>query len=297
MRRIRAHDPMVVLMAVLVVAALLAATVAFAVGADLVAMLLGGAIVAVAMVGLVGLWLVPARRQAARAERRAEQVAREQGSRTRRAVHAAERRLYTQLEALAWLRDELELPIPLPPMRGAAASPDLLLELTRIIERTRPDTILELGSGISTVVMAARCKAAGRGHVIALEHSASYADSTRAELFAQGLQAHATVIDAPLEDVTIGDRTWSWYARGPEIPDEVDLLLVDGPPASLGPLARYPALVLLQDRLAPGAVVIVDDGDRADEREMIKRWQSDYPAMDVVYLPFAKGAWTLTTRA
>lgn len=294
MRRIRDPRAATLALAGAVAVALLAALASLALGADVATLALGGAIVATAMFGVIGLWLEPARRGAQQAARRAEREAREQAGRTRRAVHAAERRLYTQLEALAWLRDELRLPVPLAPMRGAAASPDLLLELTRLIDRIRPETIVELGSGISTVVMAARCKAAGRGHVLALEHDPGYAAATRAELFAQGLEAHATVVDAPLEELVIGAETWSWYGLAPDTPSDIDLLLVDGPPAGTGRLARYPALPRFRERLAPGAVVVADDGDRPDEREMVERWQAEYPGLEVRYLPFAKGAWLLT---
>jgi hypothetical protein len=48
--------------------------------------------------------------------------------------------------------------------------------------------------------------------------------------------------------------------------DEIDLLLVDGPPGSLGEMARYPALHVLESQLASNAVVILDDADRPDER-------------------------------
>ena len=46
--------------------------------------------------------------------------------------------------------------------------------------------------------------------------------------------------------------------------DLIDLLLVDGPPAyAVGHgLARYPALPVLRDRLAPGATVVLDDVER-----------------------------------
>jgi len=283
--------------ALAMLAAVMSMLAAVALGLDALAVVLGAAIATAAMAVVVGAWLEPARRRAGRAERRAGREERAQGRRTRRAIHAAERRSYSQVEALAWLRDELDLRSPLPPLRGAAASPDLLLELLRIIDRNTPGLILELGSGASTVVMAARCKSLGSGQVVALEHDASYAEATRQELRGQGLADSATVVDAPLVDVAAGDETRSWYSLGPDIPSRIELLFVDGPPATVAPLARYPALPLLRGRLAPGAVVLVDDGDRPDERRMVQRWKAEVDGLEVRYLPFAKGAWVLTMPA
>jgi len=170
-----------VVMAGLVVAAL----VAFALGADAASFALGAATVAGAFAIVIGAWLLPARRNAHR-------------QRTRRAIHSAEKRLFSQLEAFAWLRDELQLKGPLPPTRGAAAAPDALLELVRIVDRTAAETVVELGSGVSTIVVARRMQQAGRGHIAALEHLPEYAGATRAEIVAQGLEDFATVLDAPL---------------------------------------------------------------------------------------------------
>ncbi len=54
-----------------------------------------------------------------------------------------------------------------------------------------------------------------------------------------------------------------------------DLLIVDGPPAD-GPgqgAARAPALPALQDKLAPGATVVLDDAVRPGESEVLERWE------------------------
>jgi predicted O-methyltransferase YrrM len=278
----------------LIAAMLLALFVSFALGADSVSLLLGGAIVATAMALVVGAWVRPLRRDQRARQRRNELKARRRARRTRDAVHDAERRLFSQLEALAWLRDELRFKTPLPPTRGAAAAPDALLELVRIIDRSEATSVVELGSGVSTIVCARRLQQAGHGHVVALEHMPEYAAATRAEIAAHGLEEFATVVDAPLVEVQIGDGHWSWYEIGPGVPDHIDTLFVDGPPMLTGPLARYPALPLLQDRLTPGAVVFLDDGDRPDEREMVRRWQAEIGGFEVRHLEFAKGAWLMT---
>jgi predicted O-methyltransferase YrrM len=224
----------------------------------------------------------------------AEREARIQGRRTIDAIEAAEARLFSQLEALDWLRAELQLAHPLPATRGYAAAPDALVELVRIIDRRAPAQVLELGSGVSTIVIARRLQQSGGGHVTALEHQPEHAERTRAELQAQGLTAVANVVDAPLRKVSIGPGSWSWYELGAGLPVAVDAVFVDGPPGATGSLARYPALPLLRDRLAPGATLFVDDGDRPDEREMVRRWQAEVEGLEATHLSLLKGAWLLT---
>ena len=60
--------------------------------------------------------------------------------------------------------------------------------------------------------------------------------------------------------------------------DLIDLLVVDGPPAfadGLG-LARHPALPVLRDRLAPDATVVLDDVERPGEQEVLRRWEDEF---------------------
>jgi predicted O-methyltransferase YrrM len=294
----RLRRPTTLSLVALLAGAAAAAVLAVA-GVDLVALLLGAATAAaaIAIVVVVGLRpIASAQRGALRGERQRDARDRARHARTRRAVDRAERRLFSQLEALGWLRDLLSLEHPLPPTRHWAASPDLLVELLRIIDRGRPTTVLELGSGVSTIVMAARLEAVGGGRLVALEHDPAYAAETRRNLALHGLDGVATVLDAPLSTLRVGEEEWSWYTlpeEGLPAPASVDLLLVDGPPGATGHLARYPALPLLAPRLAPGATIVVDDADRPDEREMARRWQSERPGLSLQHLPLESGAFVL----
>ena len=185
----------------------------------------------------------------------------------------------------------------MPATSGWAVSADFLVEIVRHVQSTGPLNVLELGSGTSSVVIAACLRRGGGGRLTSLEHQPAYAEQTRRELSAQGLDAFATVLDAPLVDVTLERGAWRWYDLSNVSPSErFDVLLVDGPPADTGPLARYPALPLLLTRLSPTAKILVDDGDRADEREMVARWQDETPGLEVRYLSLAKGAYVIGWR-
>ncbi len=80
----------------------------------------------------------------------------------------------------------------------------------------------------------------------------------------------------------LGGETLTWYdpAVFADLSD-IDLLFVDGPPGKSGPLARFPAVPVLADRCRPGAVVLLDDGGRPQERRMADRWIAEHGATEV----------------
>lgn len=158
--------------------------------------------------------------------------------------------------------------------------------------------IVEVGSGYSTLLVARRLTDRGRGHVTSLDHLEEFADRTRGWLRDRGTDERATVVHAPIVDHEIGGETYPWYdleAAAEHLPDRIDLLVVDGPPGELGRRARWPAVPLLLDRLAPDASVLLDDGDRADETRIAYSWR-DLLDSEIRYFPGGKGGWVLTRR-
>ena len=71
------------------------------------------------------------------------------------------------------------------------------------------------------------------------------------------------------------------------------MLIVDGPPATMGEMARYPALPSLHARLADNCVILMDDGNREDERLTAKRWTTEFPEFSAEFLYLEKGAYLL----
>lgn len=179
--------------------------------------------------------------------------------------------LYTQLTTLHGLERALALPGTLPATRGWAGSPDFLLHVHELARTYQPGTVVECSSGVSTVVLARTLQMNGTGRVWSLEHDPLYAGKTRNLLRQFDLQSLATVIDAPLLPHSIDGNTHLWY-RLDEVPQAIDMLVIDGPPWSTQPMARYPALPLLIDRLAPGAIVVLDDAARPEETQAVEQW-------------------------
>jgi predicted O-methyltransferase YrrM len=167
---------------------------------------------------------------------------------------------------------------PMPELGDWAMSPSTLVWILDRISNSSVRTILECGSGSSTIWFATiLAHRGGEGQVIALEASAEYAEITRADLARHGLQDRAVVLDAPLIETSVPGRANQPYFDLSVLSDRppVDLLFVDGPIGGIARQARYPAYPLLADRLAPGAVVVLDDTGRPDEAAIVRLWKNE----------------------
>ncbi|MEW1835801.1 class I SAM-dependent methyltransferase [Microbacterium sp. NPDC079995] len=192
--------------------------------------------------------------------------------------------LLTDLQALAQLMTRYQPSAPLPIVSGWAVSPAGLIYLTTAIEEGDLQLAVECGSGTSTLWMAYAMRQKGSGRVIALEHLPQFAEKTYNDLRAHGLEDWAEVLTVPLADTSTPRGTASWYdIDASALPGSIDLLLVDGPPATTGPHARYPALSVLAPSLALNCLIVADDTNRSDEKEMIEFWMSEHP--DLAELP------------
>lgn len=165
------------------------------------------------------------------------------------------------------------------PWSEGAMSPAGLATVAAEVSFAERREIVELGSGVSTVVLARLARQLG-GRVVALEHSPGWVGWVRRQLRRDGLSDLATVVEAPLRPHPLALDGAPWYVEAAlaEVPlDGIELLLVDGPPGyGKGmALSRYPALPALADRLAPGALVVLDDAFRPGEGEILDRWEAD----------------------
>jgi predicted O-methyltransferase YrrM len=199
---------------------------------------------------------------------------------------------FRQVEAISNLNAILPTSDVLPATRGWAASPDLLLVLVDQVITHRPSLIVECGSGASTLWLALALRRFGiDGRIVALDHDPVFAGQTRDFLVRHGVSDLAEVRDAPLEDFSLADGTYSWYARRAwEDLAGIDLLFVDGPPAATGSKARYPALPLLREALNPATTVVLDDLVVPDMRETLRLWLDAYPEFGSEILPLEKEA-------
>jgi len=183
------------------------------------------------------------------------------------------------------LLDRLELPHDALPHLGSwKADTFFLWHLVRAVENLRPREVVELGSGASSLVLARALERNGGGRLTSFDQHADFVAKTAQWLASHGVSAamrHAPLAEDP--------SRWShnWYALS-GVPAQIDLLVIDGPPWSLGPFIRGRAEVLF-DRVVPGGMVLLDDAARPGERVVAARWRRDWPEFRFTLLPGAKG--------
>ena len=199
---------------------------------------------------------------------------------------------FRQLEALQNLNAVLPANDVMPATRGWAASPDLLMVLVDLVITERPSLVVECGSGASTLWLALAMRRFGiDGRIIALDHDPVFGGKTRNFLARHDVGDLAEVRDAPLESFSLDGETYSWYARRAwEDLKGIDLLFVDGPPATTGHQARYPALPLLSRALSPVATAVLDDLVVPDMQKVLRLWLDAYPDFGSEILPLEKQA-------
>ena len=147
----------------------------------------------------------------------------------------------------------------------SARGGDLLYALVRA---ARPQTVVEFGTsyGISTLYLAAAVQDNGIGHVTTTELSATKVKAARANIEAAGLSDLVTVLE--------GDALATLDA----VDGPIGLALIDGWKEMCLPFLR-----LIEDRLAPGALVIGDDstfGSMSDYVAYVRDPSNGYVSVD-----------------
>jgi predicted O-methyltransferase YrrM len=128
-------------------------------------------------------------------------------------------------------------------------------------------TILECGSGLSTILIGAIAKQTGQGYW-ALEHDPKWA--ARVQKFLKRYKLGSVFLcTTHLKDY----GEFCWYSVPLEImPDGFSLVICDGPPGSTKG-GRYGLIPIMRERLNPGCVILLDDADREPELTIGRRWE------------------------
>ncbi|MDR3346487.1 MAG: class I SAM-dependent methyltransferase [Campylobacteraceae bacterium] len=207
---------------------------------------------------------------------------------------------YRQIESFYWLARRLSIKNSLPPLRGWPMSPDVLLKLHEYIVSAKPKVVLEFGSGISTIVICDALRQNGCGLLYSVDHLEQFANQTLQNIKKESLDSFVDLRISTLEpwsgEHLGGNRENAplWYQQKVlEDIKEIDLLIVDGPPGSTCPYARYPALLAVYENLSKSAQIWADDAGRKDEKDMCNNWAKKYN-FQVNFLPTEQGLAILT---
>lgn len=182
-----------------------------------------------------------------------------------------------------YLGNILEMdPASLPPLGGWAASADFLIILAEHIMTTRPKIVVEFGAGVSSLVILRCLQLNGVGELYSYDHDNVFAKITEERIRRVGLNHNIKVSDLK----PANDYKGIWYLA--DVPDNIDLMVVDGPPAALHPEARGGAGSLFH-KLNPGGTVLLDDANRPGEKAIVKSWKEKFSGMSFSHIGTSKG--------
>lgn len=184
----------------------------------------------------------------------------------------------TQASKRRLLQRVLLGPHALPHLGSWKADTGFLHHILDAIETIRPRVVVELGAGASTLVCAKALTFHGGGTLVSYDQHADFVKATADWLRQEGVEADLR--HAPLSRNN-GDWPGSWYELH-DLPDVIDLLIIDGPPWTVHPLVRGAADALFE-RLGPGGMVLLDDAARPGERMIARRWKKEWPDIEFRY--------------
>ena len=185
---------------------------------------------------------------------------------------------YEQLAALLQMQNLIRPRLPLPSMRGGAASPDLLLALYREIVINRPSLVVECGAGVSTIWIGYILEQLGKGKLISIEHDPTWAERVGKWVQQHQLNQTIEIVKSELKEVLVKDQVMRWYDLDPilhHLDHPIDFLFIDGPVGVSDPKARFPAIPLLQPYLSVSCIIMLDDACRFGEQQAVFAWEKD----------------------
>lgn len=152
--------------------------------------------------------------------------------------------------------------------------------------------ILELGTGLSTIVLSKILNKLNNGKLYSIENDRIFYEKTKKLLELNKLDNICDLFFSPLEDVYINGIKWTWYnIYFLSKVNNIDILIIDGPPAYIQKMSRFPALPILIDKLNYNISIYLDDGNREDEKKIIREWKNLYKELNFEFINTFKGAW------
>lgn len=170
------------------------------------------------------------------------------------------------------------------PLTSWSVSPNLILHILNEIEINDRKRIIEFGSGASTIYIAKLLKLKfPDSQFISVESDQAWADKIYAQLKQLHLTDYVDIVVAKKNSVpkeySLKDQN-AWYDTEVLMSklatfNDIDLILVDGPPASFSSYSRYSAIPFLNTKLHSNFAVFIDDTNRKEEKEIAQRWKKD----------------------
>lgn len=171
--------------------------------------------------------------------------------------------------------------LPYLPFNGGALRPICIAYILNEIIINQRKSVLEFGSGLSTIMMARLISKNNlKTKIVTVEHNENWATLIEQYLENENLLQFVTIIRADLKEIGTSLGAVNWYNYN-EISTTIkdkkfDLIVVDGPIANSEKIkySRFPAFVKLTNNFDEDFCLILDDANRTGEQEIIKSFIS-----------------------
>lgn len=224
-------------------------------------------------------WVKAIRRDSNRIETKLDQL----HNQTNKSIEATSRATQETVNAICLSSLGLQFPVFL---GGWSIDTFLGKFLVQHLVEHRPKCIVELGSGSSTTLIARTLHLMGINNCehVAVDHEAKYLAISRDYARLNGLEDRVTWLECPLQHYEKLDKLWYGGIVEKLAGKKIDLLIIDGPPGSLQPMSRFPALPLLLPFMSEHCTLVLDDAIRDEEQEIARRWVAENPMFSVELL-------------
>ena len=180
---------------------------------------------------------------------------------------------------------------------GWAISEDFAYDLVQYAMFYRPRVVLDLGTGTTTALLGKVAQKLSKiGHemrIISVDSDNDWLNDTKNILKMMDVDKYVDLVFAPIVETEKG-KYYDFQKISEAIGEgEVDLLIIDGPPKPTQNEARYPAMPFFEKFLTDKAVVFLDDGQRDDEKAIVKRWEDEFPEWKFDYKEYMKGGFII----
>lgn len=174
---------------------------------------------------------------------------------------------------------EIDIGLGFMPWTRAAMRPSTVLHILNEIFINDRRSIIEFGSGISTLYLAWAAKETN-ARVLSIEENDGWSKRVQDLLEQNQLDSFCDLHSVQRRDVEMHGYESHWYDvdRVEEIVGKAifDLVIVDGPTAFQKGQenARRPAVDVLRANLAENYAIFLDDATRAGEKQILEAWEA-----------------------